>query len=80
MMNNKQNLEGKDYTSPDIKMALEDDEDDDRGFGSKKSESKSKTPVLDTYSRDLTKMAEEGRLDPIVGREKEIERVSYSYW
>jgi ATP-dependent Clp protease ATP-binding subunit ClpC len=75
-MNNKQNLEGKDYTSPDIKMALEDDEDDDRGFGSKKSESKSKTPVLDTYSRDLTKMAEEGRLDPIVGREKEIERVS----
>jgi ATP-dependent Clp protease ATP-binding subunit ClpC len=76
MMNNKQNLEGKDYTSPDIKMALEDDEDDDRGFGSKKSESKSKTPVLDTYSRDLTKMAEEGRLDPIVGREKEIERVS----
>jgi ATP-dependent Clp protease ATP-binding subunit ClpC len=76
MMINKQNLEGKDYTSPDIKMALEDDEDDDRGFGSKKSESKSKTPVLDTYSRDLTKMAEDGRLDPIVGREKEIERVS----
>ncbi len=75
-MINKQNLEGKDYTSPDIKMALEDDEDDDRGFGSKKSESKSKTPVLDTYSRDLTKMAEDGRLDPIVGREKEIERVS----
>jgi len=32
--------------------------------------------VLDTYSRDLTKMAEEGKLDPIVGREKEIERVS----
>lgn len=77
MMNeNKFQVEGKDYVSPDIKMALEDDEDDDRGFNSKKSESKSKTPVLDTYSRDLTKMAEEGRLDPIVGREKEIERVS----
>jgi len=75
MMTDKHNLEGRDYTSP-IKAALEDDEDDDRGFNSKKSESKSKTPVLDTYSRDLTKMAEDGRLDPIVGREKEIERVS----
>jgi ATP-dependent Clp protease ATP-binding subunit ClpC len=76
-MNNKQNLEGNDYQVPDIKAALEDDDDDDRGFGSsKKSESKSRTPVLDTYSRDLTKMAEEGRLDAIVGREKEIERVS----
>jgi ATP-dependent Clp protease ATP-binding subunit ClpC len=78
MMNkNKFTLEGKDYVSPDIKMALEDDDDDDKfGSGSKKSEGKSKTPVLDTYSRDLTKMAEDGRLDPIVGREKEIERVS----
>jgi ATP-dependent Clp protease ATP-binding subunit ClpC len=77
MMNKKQNLEGNDYQVPDIKAALEDDEDDDRGFNSsKKSDSKSRTPVLDTYSRDLTKMAEEGRLDAIVGREKEIERVS----
>lgn len=40
------------------------------------SDSKSKTPVLDNFGRDLTKMAELGRLDPIVGREKEIERVS----
>ena len=78
MMNKKTNkLEGKDYVSPDIKMALEDDDDDDKfGSGPKKSEGKSRTPVLDTYSRDLTKMAEDGRLDPIVGREKEIERVS----
>jgi ATP-dependent Clp protease ATP-binding subunit ClpC len=77
-MNKKTNkLEGKDYVSPDIKMALEDDDDDDKfGSSSKKSEGKSRTPVLDTYSRDLTKMAEDGRLDPIVGREKEIERVS----
>ena len=77
-MNKKTNkLEGKDYVSPDIKMALEDDDDDDKfGSSSKKNEGKSKTPVLDTYSRDLTKMAEDGRLDPIVGREKEIERVS----
>ncbi|NOY49264.1 MAG: ATP-dependent Clp protease ATP-binding subunit [Chlorobi bacterium] len=37
---------------------------------------KSKTPVLDNFGRDLTKFAEEGRLDPIVGREKELERVA----
>jgi ATP-dependent Clp protease ATP-binding subunit ClpC len=37
---------------------------------------KSKTPVLDNFGRDLTKAAEENKLDPIVGREKEIERVA----
>ena len=65
-------------TLPNIKASLEDDEDEyDNKFGNpKKSNDKSNTPVLDTYSRDLTKMAEEGRLDAIVGREKEIERVS----
>jgi ATP-dependent Clp protease ATP-binding subunit ClpC len=42
----------------------------------RKDDPKSKTPVLDNFGRDLTKMAEAGRLDPIVGREKEIERVS----
>ena len=41
-----------------------------------KSNKKSKTPVLDNFGRDLTDMAEEGKLDPVVGREKEIERVS----
>lgn len=65
----------------EVRAAIEDDDDDDKPFGSsssssKKTDSKSKTPVLDTYSRDLTKMAEDGKLDPIVGREKEIERVS----
>lgn len=38
--------------------------------------SKSKTPVLDNFGRDLTRAAEEDKLDPIVGREKEIERVA----
>jgi ATP-dependent Clp protease ATP-binding subunit ClpC len=38
--------------------------------------SKSKTPVLDNFGRDITKMAEQNMLDPIVGREQEIERVS----
>ena len=42
----------------------------------KATDSKSKTPVLDNFGRDLTKMAEDGKLDPIVGRENEIERVS----
>jgi len=41
-----------------------------------KANKKSKTPVLDNFGRDLTELAEEGKLDPVVGREKEIERVS----
>ena len=41
-----------------------------------KSGAKSKTPVLDNFGRDVTKLAESGNLDPIVGRDKEIERVS----
>jgi len=63
----------------------ETDDDDDKLYGSSysgqgardsKSAEKSKTPVLDNFGRDLTKMAEHGKLDPIVGREKEIERVA----
>ncbi len=64
-----------------------DDPDDDSSkfFGSgagagsgkeKKGAEKSRTPVLDNFGRDLTKMAEDNKLDPIVGREKEIERVA----
>ncbi|SDE80144.1 ATP-dependent Clp protease ATP-binding subunit ClpC [Pricia antarctica] len=57
-----------------------DDNDGKEGaFGSttgQKGNKKSKTPVLDNFGRDLTQMAEENRLDPVVGREKEIERVS----
>jgi ATP-dependent Clp protease ATP-binding subunit ClpC len=61
----------------DIKNALHDDDDDiDDNFKQKKNSGTSKTPILDSYSRDLTKFAEEGKLDPIVGRLKEIERVS----
>ncbi|MFZ5554296.1 MAG: ATP-dependent Clp protease ATP-binding subunit [Bacteroidota bacterium] len=56
------------------------DDDDEAGGDSfsqsqRRSDSKSKTPVLDNFGRDLTKSAEEGKLDPIVGRELEIERV-----
>jgi len=41
-----------------------------------KSKVKSKTPVLDNFGRDLTSLAKLGKLDPVIGREKEIERVS----
>jgi ATP-dependent Clp protease ATP-binding subunit ClpC len=66
----------------DILPKDEDDEDPEEGgksFGAtskKGSDSKSKTPVLDNFGRDITKAAEEGRLDPIVGRQKELERIA----
>ncbi|MGH2574509.1 MAG: Clp protease N-terminal domain-containing protein, partial [Ignavibacteria bacterium] len=44
--------------------------------GSEKKQERSKTPVLDNFGRDLTRLAMEDKLDPIVGREKEIERVA----
>lgn len=46
------------------------------GSAREKRMDKSKTPVLDNFGRDLTQMAEEGKLDPIIGRDKEIERVA----
>ncbi|MHA8052185.1 ATP-dependent Clp protease ATP-binding subunit [Aquirufa sp. OSTEICH-129A] len=76
--------------SPKASSDTDDNDDDSRlyssgssgssGSGSAssstKSTEKSKTPVLDNFGRDLTKIAENGKLDPIVGREKEIERVA----
>ena len=44
--------------------------------GTDKSSAKSKTPVLDNFGSDLTKTAEDGKLDPIIGRDSEIERVA----
>jgi len=46
------------------------------GSSREKKMEKSKTPVLDNFGRDLTQLAEDGKLDPIIGREKEIERVA----
>lgn len=60
----------------------DDDFDEEKKYSGQKGSSKqqgnakSKTPVLDNFGRDITKLAEMGALDPIVGREKEIERVS----
>ena len=61
--------------------SIDDSDENDHLFGSyskdqDKQSTKTSTPVLDNFGRDLTKYAEEGRLDPIVGRHKEIERVS----
>jgi ATP-dependent Clp protease ATP-binding subunit ClpC len=56
-----------------------DDMEEGRGIGSgakKFPDSKSKTPVLDNFGRDITKMAEAKQLDPIVGRTKELERIA----
>ena len=61
----------------------EDDEfDDEKKYGQQRppksggNQPKTKTPVLDNFGRDITRLAEQGSLDPIVGRENEIERVS----
>lgn len=54
-----------------------DDDDVSESYQSKKSaQGKSRTPVLDNFGRDVTRLAEEGKLDPIIGRDVEIERVS----
>ncbi len=58
---------------------MADDMDEGKPFSGnvkKISDTKSKTPVLDNFGRDITKLAEENRLDPIVGREKELERIA----
>ncbi len=68
-------LDGKD--SP--RMSVSDNpESGEVGAGERPraKAAKSKTPVLDNFGRDLTKAAEDGKLDAIIGREKEIERVA----
>ena len=68
----------------DTAMSFEDDDLDNPGDESPRksngpatgNKEKSKTPVLDNFGKDLTKAAEQNKLDPVVGRSKEIERVS----
>ena len=72
--------------SNDVRSEYPDDADDEfdeekKGYQQRARQqqgtaAKSKTPVLDNFGRDITRLAELGSLDPIVGREKEIERVS----
>ena len=75
-------------TNPNPRSEFSDENEDEfdeekRGAGYQQQKggkavpgAKSKTPVLDNFGRDITKLAESGTLDPIVGREAEIERVS----
>ena len=80
VISEEQDIESGPYASSEMDEGGEDDKlfggGSGGGKGSSKGGSKSKTPVLDNFGRDLTKIAEEGGLDPIVGREKEIERVA----
>ena len=48
---------------------------DDKYSGKRGKNGKSKTPTLDEFGRDLTALAKDGKIDPVIGREKEIERV-----
>jgi len=72
--------EGNTFKSEDNPFGGDDNDSEserEKPFGlPKKRVKKSKTPVLDNFGRDLTKLATEGKLDPIVGRKNEIERVS----
>lgn len=72
------NKDGFRDEAPGGSPAGDDDFREEESFSQPKkvSDIKSKTPVLDNFGRDLTRAAEDGKLDPIVGREKEIERVS----
>jgi ATP-dependent Clp protease ATP-binding subunit ClpC len=60
----------------EINMSITGDYDEIGGGKSTKTNGKSRTPILDNFGRDITKLAEDGVIDPIIGREKEIERVS----
>src|SRR5690348_10631497 len=76
------------YVKTDPKADFQDEESEDfeeerksysqqsRASKSSSAQAKTKTPVLDNFGRDITRLAEMGSLDPIVGRETEIERVS----
>ena len=66
----------KDESFSDDDSSTESSKENPFNTPGNKTNKKSKTPVLDNFGRDLTAMAEEDKLDPVVGREKEIERVS----
>jgi len=81
-INNPRNLGSIDFSSitpkDDISKNTDDDDDmmSDEPKTKKIQDLKTKTPVLDNFGRDLTRLAEDGKLDPIVGREYELERIA----
>jgi ATP-dependent Clp protease ATP-binding subunit ClpC len=64
------------FSDDDMNQSEDNEKQNPFGGTPKKGNKKSKTPVLDNFGRDLTVLAEEGKLDPVVGREEEIQRVS----
>jgi ATP-dependent Clp protease ATP-binding subunit ClpC len=81
----KELLEYQSENPMDTSDTDDEEEESSRMFGgsggsgkesSTRGAEKSRTPVLDNFGRDLTKMAEDNKMDPIVGRDKEIERVA----
>ena len=78
MANDTDNYQDIEATSfPDEKSNEGDDKENlFTPTSDRKNQKKSKTPVLDNFGRDITVLAEQDKLDPVVGREKEIERVS----
>jgi ATP-dependent Clp protease ATP-binding subunit ClpC len=57
-------------------MMIESADGNDKSKNKSTNEGSTKTPVLDNFSRDLIKLAEEGKLDPVIGRENEINRIA----
>ena len=57
-------------------MSFGDVYDDSEDQPRERKKERTKTPVLNSFGRDLTKLAKEGKLDPIIGREREIERIT----
>ena len=68
---------GDEPSAGDVSLPTEEDAPrmQPRPAASVKSKAKSKTPTLDEYTRDLTEMAAKNQLDPVIGREEEIERI-----
>jgi ATP-dependent Clp protease ATP-binding subunit ClpC len=74
----RQEYDGNEFfnQAPSDSDSSMDDDMGDTFSTQRKQGSKSRTPVLDNFGRDVSRLAEEGKLDPIIGREIEIERVS----
>lgn len=83
---NRSNITAKKHMNKPTQFSMPNEPDDDEEYGKKDmsrgsnpkkgQESKTNTPVLDNFGRDLTRAAEDGLLDPVVGRQKELDRIA----
>ncbi|HKI46844.1 MAG TPA: ATP-dependent Clp protease ATP-binding subunit, partial [Balneolales bacterium] len=76
IISGRESSEQADSSSISSELSSSESEKPSSGSVRSKKMEKTKTPVLDNFGRDLTQLAEEDKLDPIVGRDKEIERVA----